>query len=386
MLRTTAVTMLAAVCLVLTACTDASSARDRDGGDAGSDAGGSVSRVPSDLAADEVAPSGTATDVVTGLDAPWSVVVVGSGSGSDGSVLVSERDSADVLELRDGATRTVGRIDGVQHGGEGGLLGLAVDDTDPDAPRLYTYSTTADGNRIERYALRGDPGSYTLGARTTILDGLPANSFHNGGRIALGPDGMLYASVGDAGDGDDAQDRSSLAGKILRMTPDGDVPADNPFDDSLVWSLGHRNVQGLGWAADGTMFASEFGQDTWDELNVIEPGADYGWPEVEGKGGGSGFVDPVQQWRTDDASPSGLAVVGDTVFVANLQGRVVRGIPVADPSGAHEYFAGEYGRIRTVLAGPGGDLWFVTNNTDGRGDPAAGDDRIVSVGLRSSEG
>jgi glucose/arabinose dehydrogenase len=317
-------------------------------------------------------PDGTPTDVVTGLDAPWEVALY------DGTPLISLRNSGDVLELRDdGSTRLVGTVPDVQHSGESGLLGMAAG---PDGA-LYTYSTAADGNRIERFAIDGAAGSYSLGAEETVLDGLPANSFHDGGRIAFGPDGMLYASVGDAGDGDAAQDRGALNGKILRMTPEGGVPDDNPFPDSLVYSLGHRNVQGLGWAGDGTMFAAEFGQDAWDELNVIRPGRNYGWPTIEGKGGGERFTDPVQQWRTDDASPSGLAVIDDTVFIANLRGEMLRAIPVGEPGSARELFAGEYGRLRSVLAGPDGDLWFVTNNTDGRGQPRDGDDRILRVPL-----
>jgi glucose/arabinose dehydrogenase len=346
---------------------------------------------------------GAADDVATGLEAPWSVVLLGD------TALISERDSGRILELLDdGTTRSIGTVPGVSAAGESGLLGLAIapaDDaeassgsasssasanssgnasTTPSASTnsLYVYSTGDDGNRIQRFALAGTPGSLTLGRATTILDGLPSNTFHNGGRIAFGPEGMLYATVGDAGSSPDAQERSSLAGKILRMTPDGGVPDDNPFDGSLVYSLGHRNVQGLGWASDGTMFAAEFGQDAWDELNVIEAGSNYGWPEVEGEGGGAkGFVDPVQQWSTDDASPSGLAVVDDTVFIANLRGEVLRGVPVSDPSTSHEYFQGELGRLRTVLESPDGGLWILTNNTDGRGTPGDGDDRLVSVGL-----
>jgi len=358
-----AVALAAVVGLVLSGCSGSAF-----------DPPGTASPVPSPtaLGAGEVQPADARTVVASGLDAPWSVMLDGDGA------LVSERDSGDILQLRaDGSLRTVGTVPGVTHGGEGGLLGLALD----DRHRLYVYSTGEDGNRIQRFALEGSPGALRLGRATTILDGLPAQSVHNGGRIAFGPDGMLYASVGDATDRGSAQDLDALSGKILRMTVDGDVPADNPFDGSLVYSYGHRNVQGLGWAADGTMFAAEFGQDTWDELNVIEPGANYGWPTVEGKGGGAGLTDPVQQWRTDDASPSGLAVIGGTVFIANLKGERIRGIPVANPTTAREYFVGEYGRIRSVLEGPDGSLWFVTNNTDGRGSPRDGDDRIVSVGL-----
>lgn len=193
---------------------------------------------------------------------------------------------------------------------------------------------------------------------------------------------MLYASVGDAGASEDAQDQDSLAGKILRLTPDGDVPDDNPFPDSPSGASGTGTCRASGGVRTARCSPPSSGRTGVTSLNVIEPGSNYGWPEVEGTGGeDQGFVDPVQQWATDDASPSGLAVVGDTVFIANLQGRVLRGVPVADPGSAHEYFAGEYGRIRTVLAGPDDTLWFVTNNTDGRGDPGAGADRIVQVPL-----
>ncbi|OIH92534.1 sorbosone dehydrogenase family protein [Curtobacterium sp. MCBA15_001] len=355
---------LALVVLALAGCTAASDDSAR---------GGTSASPPRDLARDEVAPTGAVRDVATDLEAPWSVVLT-----DDDVPLVSLRDSGDVLELADdGSTRTVGTVDGIRHGGEGGLLGLAVEDDD-----LFVYSTGQDGNRVERYPLTGRAGSHALGEPTTVLEDLPANSFHNGGRIAFGPDDMLYVSVGDAGERSEAQDRDSLAGKILRVSRTGDVPSDNPFAGSPVWSLGHRNVQGLDWADDGTMFASEFGENTWDELNVIEPGKDYGWPEVEGKGGtDQGFVDPVQQWRTDDASPSGLAVVEDTVFIANLQGEVLRSVPVADPTTSREWFGGTYGRLRTVLEGPDDTLWFVTNNTDGRGSSGAGDDRVLSVDL-----
>lgn len=361
----------AVAALALSGCADA--APDDDRGSSAS----TRATAPADLPTGQVALDGDTSDVVTGLEAPWSVVR----TGDDGDALVSERDSAKVLELQDdGSTREVGTVDGVSHGGEGGLLGLALHDDD-----LFVYSTADDGNRIQRFELTGSAGSWALGDATTIIDGLPSNTFHDGGRIAFGPDDMLYASVGDAGTSSDAQDEDSLAGKILRLTPDGDVPDDNPFDGSPVWSLGHRNVQGLGWSSDGTMFASEFGENTLDELNVIEAGENYGWPEVEGEGGEDQcFVDPVQQWSTDEASPSGLTVVDDTVFVANLRGEVLRAIPADDPGTSTEYFPGDFGRIRTVLEGPSDTLWFVTNNTDGRGDPAAGDDRIVSVPLTRS--
>lgn len=316
------------------------------------------------------APAGEAPQtVVDGLDAPWSVAF------HEGVALISERDTGRILELgADGRTREVATVDGVQASGEGGLLGIAVRDG-----YLYAYYTAADENRVQRFRIGGAPGGFTLGRPETILAGIPSAWNHNGGRIAFGPDGMLYVTTGDAGQRDDAQDRDSVAGKILRMTPEGKVPQDNPFPGSLVYSYGHRNPQGLAWADDGTMYAAEFGQDTWDELNVIEAGKNYGWPQVEGIARTSGFVDPVQQWDPDDASPSGIVIIGGTLYIANLRGERLREVPLSSPGMSHERFAGEYGRLRDATRAPDGSLWILTNNTDGRGSPADGDDRILRL-------
>lgn len=305
-----------------------------------------------------------------GLAAPWSIAF------HEGRALVSERDSGRIVELDgDGGVREVGVVPGVRAGGEGGLLGIAVRDG-----LLYAYFTAAGENRVERFRLDGEP--IALGAGEEVLAGIPAAGNHNGGRIAFGPDGMLYATAGDAGDRSSARDPEALSGKILRMTPEGDVPADNPFPGSLVYSLGHRNPQGIAWAPDGTMYASEFGQDTWDELNVIEPGGDYGWPEVEGAAGRAGMIDPVLQWSPADASPSGIAIAGETLYLANLRGERLREVPLGVPSSWTDHLVGQEGRIRDVVVAPDGELWVLTNNTDGRGEPRAGDDRILAFGLR----
>ncbi|MEK0153419.1 PQQ-dependent sugar dehydrogenase [Arthrobacter oryzae] len=315
-------------------------------------------------------PTGTPQAVATGLEAPWSVVF------RNGTPLVSERDNGRILELSpDGTSRTVGDIPGVAGTGEGGLLGLAVD----RQGRLYVYSTGTDGNRLQRFDVTGEPGSLALGQPETLLDGIASASYHDGGRIAFGPDGMLYVAIGDAGRRDSSQNLDSLNGKILRMTPDGDAPDDNPFPGSLVYSYGHRNPQGLAWADDGTMFATEFGQNTWDELNIITPGANYGWPAAEGIANAEGFTDPVQQWEPAAASPSGMTHIDGTLFIANLRGQVLRAVPADNPSTSTTYYTREYGRIRDVTKSPDGKLWFVTNNTDGRGTPGPEDDRILSV-------
>lgn len=326
---------------------------------------------PAGPAAPQPASSST-TDVAvvaSGLETPWSVAFHGT------TPLVSARDSGQILALDgDGRTSVVTTVEETQAGGEGGLLGLAVQDG-----YLYAYLTAGDTNRIIRYRLHGEGTSTTVAASESVLDGIPAGSYHNGGRIAFGPDGMLYATAGDAYDSDNAQNRASLAGKILRMTPTGGVPSDNPFPRSLVYSLGHRNPQGIAWAEDGTMYATEFGQDTWDELNVIKPGGNYGWPVVEGIGNDDRYIDPVQQWRPADASPSGMTILDGSIWIANLRGASIRQVPLSDLSSSTRHYVGEYGRIRDLTVTPAGDLWAVTSNTDGSGDPGPDDDRILTI-------
>lgn len=320
-----------------------------------------------------VAVTGDAEAIAEGLAVPWSIAFHGD------TALVSERDSARIVELSaDGTAREVGVIEGVAPRGEGGLLGIAV-----LGDELYVYFTSESDNRIDRYELTGEAGALGLGPSESVLTGLDSAGNHNGGRIAFGPDGMLYVTVGDAGQPSRAQDLDSLSGKILRLTPDGDVPDDNPFGDSPVFSYGHRNPQGIAWDDEGTLYASEFGQDTWDELNVIEAGANYGWPEVEGIADSEGFVDPVQQWHPDEASPSGIAVAGGAVFVANLRGERLREVPVDDFAAAADHYVGEFGRLRDVVVAPDGALWVLTNNRDGRGSPTDADDRVLRVPLGS---
>lgn len=317
----------------------------------------------------ESSSSADVTTAASGLEAPWSIAF------HDETALVSERDSGRILELADdGTLREVGSIDGATPMGEGGLLGIAVHDD-----HLYAYFTAGDENRLERYELTGESGSLSLGQSETILEGLGSASYHNGGRIAFGPDEMLYVTVGDAGNSSNAQNVESLSGKILRLTPDGAVPDDNPFDGSPVYSYGHRNPQGLAWEEDGTMYASEFGQDAWDELNVIEPGGNYGWPAVEGIAEQDGFIDPVQQWDPADASPSGMAIVDGSIWIANRRGERLREVPLDDLAASTEHLVGDYGRLRDVAVAPDGSLWVLTNNTDGRGDPGPDDDRLLRL-------
>jgi glucose/arabinose dehydrogenase len=332
---------------------------------------------------DGVQPAGVPTEVTTGLASPWSILRIPL-AGDDAITLVSERDTGDVQQVMpDGTLNRIGTVPGVVHvpGSEAGLLGLAYLD-DGSTQWLYAYETTETDNRIIRIAFGDELGISSK--PEVVLAGIHRAPNHDGGRIKFGPDGMLYATVGDAKNRDTAQDPDTLNGKILRMTPTGDVPADNPTPGSLVYSMGHRNPQGLTWDKNGQLWAAEFGQDTWDEFNRIEPGGNYGWPIVEGKADDPRFIDPWMQWHTSKACPSGLTYVDGTFFLATLRGQRLWAIYVDEEAGtasAVDWFAGDYGRIRDVTPGPDGSLWMMTDNTDGRGDPRDGDDRILQVRL-----
>ncbi|MBT2403046.1 MULTISPECIES: sorbosone dehydrogenase family protein [unclassified Streptomyces] len=322
-------------------------------------------------------------EVAKGLESPWGVAPL-----PDGDLLVASRDKGTIsrVEVGSGKVTPIGEVPGVAPGGEGGLLGLALSPGFASDKMVYAYFTTESDNRIARmrYDEHRDPGQQ-LGAPDTVLRGIPKGLIHNGGRIAFGPDKMLYAGTGETGDGGLAQDKKSLGGKILRMTPDGDPVHGNPEADSVVYSYGHRNVQGLAWDKDKRLWAAEFGQNTWDELNLIEPGGNYGWPEAEGKAGRPGLRDPVAVWKTDEASPSGIAVAQGSVWMAALKGERLWRIPLAGASPVAEpetFLEGKYGRLRTVVSLGGDRLLLVTSETDGRGSPEAGDDRILTLTVR----
>lgn len=381
-----AVAVLAAGALFTAGCSS-------DGGSSGEDRGGSPGKSgPSSPKKPSASPSGSASappakgsvkverTVATGLKTPWGLAAL-----PDGDLLVSSRDSGTVLRVdeRTGKKTELGAVPGVAPGGEGGLLGIAV--PPGDAGMVYAYLTTASDNRIVRmlYDEKKEPGNQ-LGAPDTLLKGIPKGQIHNGGRIAFGPDKMLYAGTGEAGDRAQSQDKESLGGKILRMTPDGDPPGrGNPESDSVFYSYGHRNVQGLAWDKDERLWASEFGQDTWDELNLIEPGKNYGWPEAEGRTEDEGsYTDPVEEWRTKDASPSGIAVAKGSVWLASLRGERLWRVPLAgaEPVAEPESFLkGKYGRLRAVASDGGDGLWVLTSETDSRGTPEKGDDRILKL-------
>jgi glucose/arabinose dehydrogenase len=306
------------------------------------------------------------------LEVPWGIAFL-----PDNSALVTERDTGRVLQITGRKVTEVGRIAEVGDG-EAGLLGVAVSPSFERDRRVFFYATASDDNRVLRTTF--DNGK--LGALRPILTGIPRAGNHDGGRMIFGPDGWLYVSTGEAGQPELAQDMSSLGGKILRIGQDGKPAEGNPDPSSPIWTSGHRNVQGLAFDHEGNLWASEFGQDTWDELNLIKRGFNYGWPEVEGKGSKTpDFTDPQVQWRTDDASPSGLAYLDGRLWLGALRGERLWRIDVNGNKASNEkaFFVGSYGRMRTVVAAPDGNLWVTTSNRDGRGDPKADDDRILLV-------
>ncbi|MBA3610072.1 MAG: PQQ-dependent sugar dehydrogenase [Rubrobacter sp.] len=315
--------------------------------------------------------------LTTGLEAPWGATFL-----PDGDALVTERDTGRLLRVTpDGQTEEVQRIP-EGGSGEGGLLGVALS---PDYERdefVYAYYTTGEDNRVGRFKLGEAP--------EPILTGIPVNTYHDGGGLAFGPDGMLYVTTGDAGDAATAQDKGSLSGKVLRLAPDGGIPEDNPFPENPVYSYGHRNVQGLAWDESGQLFVSEFGENQYDEVNRIEAGGNYGWPEVEGAGGEPEYIDPVQTFATSEASPSGAAIPKDSAipqwdgdfFMAALRGARLWRLDLdsdGNVTGKEALLDGEYGRLRNTVQAPDGSLWVFTNNRDGRGTPGEDDDRILRL-------
>jgi glucose/arabinose dehydrogenase len=301
---------------------------------------------------------------------------------------VSERDSAQILLVHlDGSKRLVKQIRGVRpngdEGGEAGLLGLALSPHFRANHQVYVYLSSARDNRVVRMTWR----HHRLGRKHVVFRGIPRGLHHNGGRIAFGPDRMLYVTTGDAEVPSRAQNRRSLGGKILRMTPRGAPAPGNPFPRSVVYSYGHRNVEGLAWDSAGRLWATEFGQDAYDELNLIRPGHNYGWPIVEGRSSDRRFTNPKAVWLTDHAGPSGIAITrahGRTVaYIGALTGQriwrvVLHGHRVARKGAL---YTGAYGRIRTTASAQG-YLWFTTSNTDGRATPRPGDDKLIRVRLR----
>ena len=312
--------------------------------------------------------------LASGLEAPWGIDFL-----PGGDALVTERDTARVLRVAaaGGTPVEVTTLEIAEPDGEGGLLGLAVSPDFATDDLVYAYVTADDDNRVVRFPL-SSPEQVEA-----VLTGIPKGTIHNGGRIAFGPDGLLYVGTGDTGDTSLSQDDRSLGGKVLRMTPDGE-PVEAA--GSLVLSKGHRNVQGIAFDDAGRVYSVEFGQNRFDEVNQVSQGSNGGWPEVEGAGDGGGrYLAPITTWETSEASPSGAAIVDGTLYVAALRGQRLWAVPLDGQGGAGRPTAlleGDYGRLRAAAQAPDGSLWVLTSNRDGRGDPTEQDDRVLRLPAR----
>ncbi|MFE1863146.1 PQQ-dependent sugar dehydrogenase [Streptomyces anandii] len=375
----------AAALLLAAGCSSGGDGGGPGGADGATPGRTSAQASPSGEASGQTAPPAKGSvkvlrTVAEGLNSPWGLAPL-----PGGGLLVSSRDKATITRVdeKTGKQTELGTVSGVAPEGEGGLLGIALSPRFASDHMIYAYFTSASDNRIVRMLYDDKkPAGEQLGAPDTVFKGIPKGVIHNGGRIAFGPDGMLYAGTGESGDRGLAQDTKSLGGKILRLTPEGEPAPGDPFPGSPVYSYGHRNVQGLAWDGRQRLFASEFGQDTWDELNAIKPGANYGWPDAEGTSKDPKFVNPIAQWHTDDASPSGIAYAEGSVWMAGLKGQRLWRIPLKGTTASappQAFLDGRYGRLRTVVSAGGDRLWLVTSNTDGRGDPRKGDDRILEL-------
>ncbi len=347
-------------------------------GPSGSSGSPGSSAPPDESESGPVRPRVTRT-VASGLEVPWGVTFL-----PDGSALVGERDSTRVLSVAPGGrVREVGRVEAAAPQGEAGLLGLAASPSYAENRTVFAYVSTDSDNRVVRFTVENG----RMGEVEPVLTGIPNGFIHDGGRLLFADDGTLFVSTGETGEPDLAQDVDSLGGKILHITTEGEPAPDDPRDGSPVWTMGHRNVQGLAFDDQGRLWATEFGQNTWDELNRITKGRNYGWPLYEGRGEGPGsedYRDPYVTWRTSEASPSGLAYLDGSLWAGALRGERLWQVPVTDDGVGepHGWFVGEHGRLRTVTATPDGTLWVTTSNRDGRGRPGPGDDKILEISLR----
>lgn len=336
--------------------------------------------------------------VASGLEIPWAVDWL-----PDGSMLITERGGALRRVTREGEllAAPIATIP-ITSGGEGGLLGLAVSPDFATDRAVFLYYTSNQGgvhNRVERWVLSEDLASAAFDA--IVVGDIPARQFHNGGRLRIGPDGMLYIGTGDATTPAFSQDPDNLAGKLLRVTLEGDVPADNPWG-SEAWVMGLRNLQAFDWRDDGRIVLAdhgpsglsvENGREGYDELNVAEPGDNLGWPDVYRCEEDGALRAPSMTWR--DALPPGGAAVVPASAIPSWEGDVVVAVLgfgdtighlhrfVTSPDGnvllSEVYLQGEYGRMRDAIVGPDGALYVTTSNCDGRATCGPEGDVVLRV-------
>ena len=315
--------------------------------------------------------------IAQNLDIPWEIVWL-----PDDSMLVTQRGGTLLRISND--TRIEIEIDRVTHEGEGGLLGMTLHPnfSQEENSWLYLYFTAQQNdeyqNQVERYRFDLDTNSLT--DREVVLSNIPGDRFHNGGRIAFGPDNKLYIATGDIYDSSTAQNLDSLAGKILRIEADGSTPQDNPFNN-LIYSYGHRNPQGLAWDSQGRLWSSEHGPSGYDEINLIIRGGNYGWPIVVGDESRPELISPVIHSGVDETwAPSALEIIDDRLLFVGLRGSSLYSAIISDNNliNFDRYLSQEFGRLRIVKY-HSDYIYLATNNTDGRGSPQEGDDKIIKI-------
>ncbi len=335
-----------------------------------------VTRTPPPVATTTVEPP-LAAFVARNLEIPWAIDFL-----PDRSMVFTERPGRVRLVNATGGllAQPLLEVPDVAPSGEGGLLGIAVHPNFNRNPFIYIYYTYREGNGLANKLVRYRMAGNTLSEPLTIISGVPGAAIHDGGRIKFGPDGYLYIGAGDASRADLAQDRGSLAGKILRIRDDGSIPPDNPFTGSPVYSYGHRNPEGLAWDNLGRLWATEHGQSATDEVNLVLPGRNYGWPVIRGDVSAPGMESPVIHSGSDTWAPSGVAFLNGSLFFAGLRGQsLFQVLPSIQPPSLQRHMNGSFGRIREVIAGPDDLLYITTSNRDGRGLPSPSDDQIIRV-------
>ncbi|WP_152658458.1 sorbosone dehydrogenase family protein [Oceanobacillus sp. CFH 90083] len=316
--------------------------------------------------------------IAENLDVPWSMELI------EDTFYVTER-AGSIVRIENGASerQEVELEHEVSTASEAGLLGFALAPDFSESNQAYAYYTyeSSEGQFNRIVTLQLEDNTWT--EESVLLDEIPSGTYHHGGRLKIRPDGMLYATAGDASEREIAQDLDSLGGKILRMNLDGSIPADNPFPDSYVYSYGHRNPQGITWSSDGVMYASEHGENANDEVNLIEAGENYGWPVIEGEEEQDGMISPLFTSGSNETwAPSGMAYDEDTLYVAALRGTAVLEFDLETEE--YREVISDLGRIRDVRI-EDNYLYFVSNNGDGRGTPENNDDRLYRIPLSELE-
>jgi glucose/arabinose dehydrogenase len=317
-------------------------------------------------------PRGETNILAKNLEVPWAMDFL-----PNGTMIFTERVGRVNLLEGNGTVIKVADIN-VSQLSESGLLGVAVDPNFTQNGYIYLFYTHDGGvNRISRFVLNG-----TLSNETVLLDNIPGGPIHNGGRLKFGSDGKLYATTGEGGNANLAQDTNSTGGKILRLNPDGTVPSDNPFGN-YVYSYGNRDPQGLSWNPSGMLYESEHGASMNDEINIVTNGGNYGWPIVQGNENQSGYISPLRVYTDFTLAPSGIAFYQNKLYVTGLRGSQLRVLNLSNDGKtitSEEIFINDIGRIRDVVEHDG-FLYISTSNRDGRGIPLSGDDKILRIKL-----